>query len=144
MTLDWSLDHSLSLPVAERLFQVTSYNRSYVPRSDGPKVTVRGFAQETGGPLGKYAKSLLRTCAESTPSYGLRRCLARTASAPGTEAFLSASPCSTRTAMPWRRAISSALLHLLVLLSHPPLPPRQCHRRRQEPRKRCQCVSHTE
>jgi hypothetical protein len=51
--------------------KVQYYNRSYVPRSDGPKVTVRGFAQETGGPLGKYAKSLLRTCAESTPSYGL-------------------------------------------------------------------------
>ena len=29
------------------------------------------FGQETGGPLGDYAKSLLRTCALTTPSYGL-------------------------------------------------------------------------
>ena len=51
--------------------KVQYYARSYVPCKDGPRVTVRGFAQETGGPLGNYAKELLRTCAESTPSYGL-------------------------------------------------------------------------
>jgi hypothetical protein len=51
--------------------KVQYYARSYVPCKDGPKVRVRGFAQETGGPLGTYAKELLRACAESTPSYGL-------------------------------------------------------------------------
>ena len=47
------------------------YNRSYIASPGGPKVVVRGFGQETGGPLGDYAKSLLRTCAMTTPSYGL-------------------------------------------------------------------------
>ncbi len=54
---------------------------------------VKGFGQETGGPLGDFAKKFLRSCAEQTPPQGL----------PGhdpvgrrTVASWSTSPCSCR------------------------------------------------
>ncbi len=80
----------MRLPTALRRARVRHYARSYLPCKGDPKVRVRGFAQETGGPLGTYAKELQRACAESTPPYGLPT---RAALAPGTAASLSASPC---------------------------------------------------
>ena len=34
-------------------------------------MAIRGFAQETEGPLGGYAKTLLKACAKATPAYGM-------------------------------------------------------------------------
>ena len=56
--------------VAE-LGKVQFYNRTFQPHANGPKVAIRGFAQETEGPLGGYAKTLLKACAKATPAYGM-------------------------------------------------------------------------
>jgi len=46
------------------------YNRTYMPKANGPICTVVPFAQEDGGPLGKQAKELLKELAESIPAVG--------------------------------------------------------------------------
>jgi len=56
--------------VAE-LGKVQFYNRTFQPHANGPKVAIRGFAQETEGPLGGYAKTLLKACAKATPAHGM-------------------------------------------------------------------------
>jgi hypothetical protein len=47
------------------------YALDYKPRPNGPRASVRGFGQETGGPLGEFAKKFLHYCAELTPPQGL-------------------------------------------------------------------------
>jgi len=49
------------------------YARTFQPLTGpaAPKVTVRGFAQETGGPLGKFAKELLYRLASQARPKGL-------------------------------------------------------------------------
>jgi hypothetical protein len=47
------------------------YSRSFMPRAVGPKAVIRGFAQETEGPMGPYALSLLKQCARAMPAYGM-------------------------------------------------------------------------
>ena len=46
------------------------YNRTYMPKANGPICAVVPFAQEDGGPLGKQAKELLKELAESIPAVG--------------------------------------------------------------------------
>jgi len=56
---------------AAELAKIQYYGRSFMPRAVGPKAVVRGFAQETEGPLGLYALSLLKQCARAMPAYGM-------------------------------------------------------------------------
>jgi hypothetical protein len=55
---------------AERA-KVQYYDRTFMERAGGPKVVVKGFGQETEGPLGPFAREVLRQCAEAQPAYGL-------------------------------------------------------------------------
>jgi len=48
------------------------YERDYERKpAPAPPALVKGFGQETGGPLGDFAKKFLRYCAEQTPPQGL-------------------------------------------------------------------------
>ena len=47
------------------------YKRTFQHGANLPPCEVRGFAQETGGPLGAYAKLLLHSCATLAPQWGL-------------------------------------------------------------------------
>jgi hypothetical protein len=55
--------------VAKRQFYARTFQP--LPGPAAPKVNVRGFAQETGGPLGKYAKELLYSLASQARPKGL-------------------------------------------------------------------------
>ena len=46
------------------------YDRTYMPRANGPNCTVVTFAQEDGGPLGVQAKELLKELAAGIPAVG--------------------------------------------------------------------------
>ena len=51
----------------DRLYEL-DYERKPTP---APLAYVKGFGQETGGPLGDFAQKFLRSCAEQTPPQGL-------------------------------------------------------------------------
>ena len=55
--------------LAKRQFYARTFQP--LPGPAAPRVNVRGFAQETGGPLGKYAKELLYSLASQARPKGL-------------------------------------------------------------------------